>query len=384
MESTGPPPAAAPFSIVAGGPFYRLCVGWGLIRPPYESLIRLAAVLVLLSWLPPFLLIAAERGLLGIKQFLIDSEAQTRMLICLPILVYTESLVHNRIRRVPFLFEHLDLIPPQETRKFHSAVAGVAKLRDGPIELLAPILIYALRIFLWKFPLELAPGRWYVEQSSAGWRLDAAGWYYVMASVPIYQFLLVRWVFRLAIWTRFLWQVRGLGLHIVPAHPDKSGGLGFLSVAVTGFEPLLFSQSILLATILAKRTKWPFEQEISTIFILACIIILGPLTFFTAKLASARRRGRRMYSLLFSRSVRDFDRRWVGATMGGELPPNEVLQGQGSLGPMYEPVDKMRLAPFGFESVFRLAVWTVLPWMPIALLAGHGFEFITDLLKMFL
>jgi hypothetical protein len=383
MESTGPPPAAPEFSIVAGGPFYRFCVRLGLIRPPFESLIRLAAVLILLSWLPPLLLVAAERGLPGMLKFLEDSEAQSRMLFCIPVLVYTERLVHKRLRKVPELFLNLDLIPRDQREGFDSAVAGVEKLRDGPIEVLIPILIFGLRIFLWKFPLELEPGRWYVEPSGV-WRLDAAGWYYVLASVPIYQFLLVRWAFRLAIWTRFLWQVRGLRLHLVPAHPDKAAGLSFLSTVVVGFEPLLFSQSVLLATILAKRTVWPFEQEISTIFVLGCVIILGPLMFFTGKLASARRRGRREYAVLFGRSVRDFDRRWVREAPRGELPPNSVLQGQGSLGAMYEPVEKMRLAPFGFESVFRLAIWAVLPWMPVAMLAGHGLDFITDLLKMFL
>ena len=51
-------------------------------------------------------------------------------------------------------------------------------------------------------------------------------------SLPIFQFLLCRWYFRLFIWARFLWQVSRIDLSLVPTHPDRVGGLGFLSDTV--------------------------------------------------------------------------------------------------------------------------------------------------------
>jgi hypothetical protein len=60
-------------------------------------------------------------------------------------------------------------------------------------------------------------------------------------SLSIFQFLLCRWYFRLFIWTRFLWQVSRIDLRLVPTHPDRVGGLGFLADTVYAFIPLLIA-----------------------------------------------------------------------------------------------------------------------------------------------
>ena len=69
--------------------------------------------------------------------------------------------------------------------------------------------------------------------------LSLAGWWHALVSVPIFQFLLVRWYFRMFIWARFLWQVSRIELRLVPTHPDRVGGLGFLANIVYAFTPLL-------------------------------------------------------------------------------------------------------------------------------------------------
>ena len=59
------------------------------------------------------------------------------------------------------------------------------------------------------------------------------------SACPIFQFLLLRWYFRVFIWTRFLWQVSRIDLKLVPTHPDRVGGLGFLGNVVHAFTPVL-------------------------------------------------------------------------------------------------------------------------------------------------
>jgi len=73
--------------------------------------------------------------------------------------------------------------------------------------------------------------------SRSGSDLSLAGWWYGYVSLPIFQFLLVRWYFRLFIWTRFLWQVSRIDLQLIPTHPDRVGGVGFLSGAIYAFAP---------------------------------------------------------------------------------------------------------------------------------------------------
>ena len=61
-------------------------------------------------------------------------------------------------------------------------------------------------------------------------------------SLPLFQFLLVRWYFRLFIWGRFLWQVSRIQLALIPSHPDRCAGLGFLSTIHETFAPVLIAQ----------------------------------------------------------------------------------------------------------------------------------------------
>ena len=80
--------------------------------------------------------------------------------------------------------------------------------------------------------------------------LTAAGYWYAFVSLPIFRFILYRWYYRLFIWYRFLWQVRGMPLHFNLYHPDRVGGLGFLAASVQIFAPILVAQTMALAGII--------------------------------------------------------------------------------------------------------------------------------------
>ena len=86
-----------------------------------------------------------------------------------------------------------------------------------------------------------------------GLKLSLAGMWYGYVSLPLFQFLLMRWYFRLFIWARFLWQVSRIDLSLVPTHPDRVGGLGFLSNTVYAFTPLAVAHGALLAGLIANR-----------------------------------------------------------------------------------------------------------------------------------
>jgi hypothetical protein len=57
----------------------------------------------------------------------------------------------------------------------------------------------------------------------------------------------LRWYFRIFIWMRFLWQVSRIELSLVPTHPDRVGGLGFLGNTVYAFTPLAVAHGAQLA-----------------------------------------------------------------------------------------------------------------------------------------
>ena len=199
--------------------------------------------------------------------------------------------------------------------------------------------------------------------------------WYGYVSVPIFQFLLIRWYFRLFIWARFLWQVSRIELSLVPTHPDRVGGLGFLSKTVYAFAPLAVAHGALLAGLLANRifhlgAKLPdFKIEIAVVVIFLLCVVLGPLLVFAPQLAQAKRTGLREYGTLAERYVREFDAKWLR----GGAPADEPFVGSGDiqsladLGNSFEVVQTMRVAPVTKEAILQLVAATLAPVVPLAL-----------------
>jgi AcrR family transcriptional regulator len=194
-------------------------------------------------------------------------------------------------------------------------------------------------------------------------------------SLPIFQFLLCRWYFRIFIWMRFLWQVSRIELSLVPTHPDRIGGLGFLTNMVYAFALLALAHGALLAGVLANRIFFlgasllHYKVEIAIIVVFMLCLVLGPLLVFAPQLAQAKRTGLREYGTLAERYVRGFDDKWLR----GGAPPDEPFVGSGDiqsladLGNSFEVLRTMRIAPFTKENILHLVVATLAPVVPMAL-----------------
>ena len=131
--------------------------------------------------------------------------------------------------------------------------------------------------------------------------------------MPIFQFLLMRWYFRLFVWARFLWQVSRMELGLVPTHPDRMGGLGFLSATVYAFAPLALVHGVMIAGPLANRILFTgasllsYKVEIAVLVAFVLCLVLGPLLVFAPALAQAKRTGPMEYGILAQRYGREFD-----------------------------------------------------------------------------
>jgi hypothetical protein len=199
--------------------------------------------------------------------------------------------------------------------------------------------------------------------------------WYGYVSQPLFQFMVMRWYFRIFIWTRLLWQVSRIDLSLVPTHPDRVGGLGFLSNTVFAFTPLAVAHGGLLAGFIANRIFYlgaalpQFKIEIAVLVIFVLCMVLGPLLLFAPQLAEAKRRGNREYGTLAERYVREFDTKWLrgGAPAGEPLVGSGDIQSLADLSNSFEVVQTMRIAPVTKEAVLRLAVATLVPLVPLAL-----------------
>ena len=243
------------------------------------------------------------------------------------------------------------------------------------VEIAILLLVILAGPFVWRGALALHSDTWYATVTGLTPSPTPAGRWYAFVSVPIFQFILLRWYYRLFIWCRFLFQISRLDLSLVPLHPDRCCGLGFLGNVASAFAPLLAAHSGLVAGFIANRilhegAKLPdyrFELVGMAVFLLA--IVLGPLCVFVPKLNRARLAGLRTYGRLASDYVVGFAGKWAsGAAQQAEpLLGSSDIQSMADLDSSFAIVREMKLVPFGRETIVQFIFVIALPLAPLGL-----------------
>jgi len=368
------------FSLVLGGPLFQLLRRAHLAGDALELVRQRIIVISLFTWLPLLVLSALEGQALGgsaAVPFLLDLDIHIKFLVAVPLLIIAELVVHQRMRFVVKQFLERNLISESALPRFDAAIASAFRLRNSVLaEVLLIAFVYVVGVLvIWRHYTTLATATWYAVPTGEGLKLSLSGVWYGYVSLPIFQFLLMRWYFRIFIWTRFLWQVSRIDLSLVPTHPDRVGGLGFLSNTVYAFTPLAVAHGGLLAGFIANRIFYlgaalpQFKIEIAVLVVFVMCMVLGPLLLFAPQLAEAKRKGNREYGTLAERYVREFDTKWLR----GGAPADEPLVGSGDIQSLadlsnsFEVVRTMRIAPVTKEAVLRLGVATLVPIVPVAL-----------------
>lgn len=383
------------FSLVLGGPLYQLWRWTHLTGDVLQLLQRRIVALTLLAWVPLLLLSTAQGSAWGKTvelPFLYDVDLHTRLLVALPLLLLAEVFVHQRMRLVARQFLERGMIPDAQRTMFDAAIASAMRLRNS---ITAELLLIAFVYFVgagvvWPTQLSLDVTSWYGVPTDGTLQPSLAGWWLRCVSLPLFQFMLMRWYFRMFIWARFLWQVSRIELRLMPMHPDRSGGVGFLAFVSQAFAPVLLAQGALLAGMMANRifytgaTLPEFKLELIGLVAVMIFAILGPLLVFVPKLAAAKREGARKYGILAQSYVREFDRKWLhgGAAADEQLLGSADIQSLADLGNSFTVVKEMKLVPFSTQTILQLAVITLLPTMPLLLTMIPLEELVDRLLKV--
>ena len=377
------------FSLILGGPLFQLLLRAHLADDALLMVRRRIIVISLLAWLPLLVLSAIEGRLLGggvAVPFLFDIEVHVRYLAVLPLLIAAELVVHRRLRPLLQQFLERNLVPEGDLPRFEAAVDSAYRLRNSVLaELLLIAFVYGFGILVvWRQFGVLPTATWYATPSSDGSVLSLAGIWYGFVSLPLFQFLMCRWYFRLFIWARFLWQVSRIDLSLVPTHPDRVGGIGFLAGTAYAFALFAVAHGAMLAGLIANRIFFlgasltQFYIEIAVVVAFVLVLLLGPLLAFSFQLAQAKRTGLREYGTLAERYVREFDAKWMrgGAPAGEPLVGSADIQSLADLGNSYEVVRTMKFAPITRDAILRLGAATLVPIVPLLLTMMPVEEFV--------
>jgi hypothetical protein len=390
MDGHTQPPLAAPASensLVRGGPFYRIQNAIGLIRPDRWNLGRRIAFLVAVGWLPLFLITAIlnPEGLLSLLR---EYRLHARVLIAVPALLVGEVLMEFRLRTVMAHIRQAGLLGAADLAHMDDVVRGLVRVRDSFLpELVILMLLVTHTVVSYRGLVDVAP--WLARSSGGEVHLTAAGWYAVVVSTSIFQFLLGLAVWKWLLWTYFAFELSKRNLKLVATHPDGHGGLGFLGLTSAAFAPIAFSATAVIAATWRNDILHHGAHLINfklpgvVLIVLTALVAFGPLAFFAPRLAALRRKGILEYGILGQLHSTEFHEKWILHRAGHEsefleAPESSTLSDYGQA---YEKIEGMNAFLIDKSSLYTLAAAIVIPALPMILAEIPLAVVIGDLLK---
>jgi hypothetical protein len=360
------------FSLL-GGPLHRLGCRLGLVRDGTNT-VALGLVLGALPWIVLVALALVE----GLGRALFSIEAigsHVRLLVAIPLLFICDAFIDPRFTAFVHEIVRSQLVPASARPALESDIARIIRWKDAWLPeacflLLAVLLGLATpqrNLFAYlpghmggSSPSVVSPATW------------TSHWYWLVC-ITLFRFLWLRWLWRLALWCFFLWRVSRLGLRLVPTHPDRAGGLGYLELVHTEFIPLVVAISAAQSASMAqdivsgRMTFDAIYPGVTFVLLVDAVLFLGPLLIFVRKLWSCKVKGLSDYSAFAERYVNEFDRKWLGTdpAPGEPLLGTADIQSLADLSNSVSIVRDMRLVPVSPSMLMYLAVAAVLPLLPL-------------------
>jgi hypothetical protein len=359
------------FDLVGRGPSFRMAQRFGFNRPDRPRRIRKILLLILVTWVPLVLLSLVAGHAFGNRvavTLLRDPVILSRFLFVLPLLALAEIVVERSLGVQARQFLASGVVPAGEAVKLEAAKAEALRLREsvvaeGVIVVLAVAIAIIAQVVI-RFGSE--ESTW--KRSDAG--ITLAGWWYILVSLPILFFFLLRWFWIFLLWSRFLFRISRLGLELTPTHPDRAGGLGFLGWGLASFGLVLMAISAVLSGSLAYEIVHRgsslniLKYHIMIFVVLAIVILHAPLIVFTGRLARCRFRGLLDFGSLIGDHDRAFNEKWL-KSQGSSLLGSAHMGSLAHMSPVYEQVERMQLLPWDKQALIVLVAAALIPMIPL-------------------
>lgn len=237
----------AGFSLTDRGPLDHLLARVGLKGAGSPGHLARAFLPALIVWFPLLVLafILPREGDAASVTFFEDLATHMRFLVVVPLLVLVERGIGRLTAVVANQFVGAGLVGPEERARFDDVLRKFMKALDSALaEAVIALLAVAFVAFAVRSLTTDGVLFWFEEASADGERLTTAGWWYALGSL-LPPFLFLRWAWRYVVWCGFLRRMSRMNLRIVATHPDRAGGLRFVSLghadSPRGREPCQFS-----------------------------------------------------------------------------------------------------------------------------------------------
>lgn len=361
------------FHLAPGGPVDRLQARLGFSRDDNPRFALRALITALAIWLPLLVMAFVEPNPAANISFFRDIAAHARFLIVIPVLILAEGTIGHRSRLVVSQLLSSGLVPDTDAARFESDVKRGHRLLESWI---AEVLIMALSGLLVWISIRgvlAEPAIFWFERAD-GTALTRAGWWYAAVATPVFVFLMLRWLWRYLIWWWFLGRVARLDLRLTGAHPDRTGGLGFVGFHHSMFAVLTFAVACAVSAAAANRilyadaTLQAYKVPLIAITIACVFVGVAPMLVFTAHLVRTKRRSWMSYSRFAGDYVWMFEQKWMGKkTPAEEALGSSDIQSLADIGGSFERMVQMRPVAIDRRLLISFLVAAAVPVLPLML-----------------
>jgi hypothetical protein len=353
------------FSLTEGGPFHHVLTRLRLRTP---TSMKRCWWLAFFVWLP---LVIGEgvRIVFGlpIDPTLSDLSSHVRLLFTLPVLLLSERLLDQTAGSAMASFYSGNFC---DRARIDRIADRAERLRDAWVveAALLGLAVVGGQLVLWEV---FGSTGWIHGGARAGFWSFPRVWYAVVA-LPIFQFVMFRWLWRWLIWSYMLARLSRLPLSVLATHPDYAGGLAALARPMTGFGGFVLGMGAVLAgawatQVLEDRTTLPaLLPGLVAFLVLALAIAVGPLLLFSGHLFRARRRTLAQYGDFARRYMLRFHDKWIARPTEPEQPLGSPdIQSLNDLGEAFQVISKTRVFVFGPRNVLVIWFAGILPMVPL-------------------
>jgi hypothetical protein len=365
------------FSLSRGGLAYPLFRRLGLFADAKKPVVQASILIVVLTWLPLAILSTLEGTAWGnavTTPFFRDISVGARFLVALPIFILATMVVDRRLSWAVNSFVGLGMVSSAQRAAFDAPLNQLAKRRNSVLpELILVLISFGLAWESGHSPLAEATSSWMAVGSAPPFRRTVAGIWLDFVSMPICMLFILTWLWRILLWADFLRQTAKLDLRLLPTHPDRAAGLGFLGEVQQIFGVVLAPIGVMVAAkmaVLVQQGAWSIDAAktpIAVMLVLGLLVAFGPLLPFAPMLARVRREGIEVYGGLAQDYVREFDRKWVRGEGGDkeEMLGTGDIQSLADIGNSFSVIREMKVVPIEVRHVLAVVALMYLPMIPI-------------------
>jgi hypothetical protein len=275
------------------------------------------------------------------------------------------------LRLVPY-FVNSGIVTAADRERFAAILRDVARLRDRTLPWVLIAAAVGTSMLLLPPSTEQHELIW-AQEGGAAPHFGFGGYWFLYVVRPIFTALLFAWLWRLGLLFLLMRRIAKLDLALIPTHPDRAGGLGFLEPLPVAFSLVVLAGSAVLSSrwahdVLYHGTDVRSLRALAAVFVVTMLLLLvAPLLPFGAKLRAWKRRALLDYGALVGRHGREVRRRWIL----GDAVEDELLAAP-EIGPvadtvaLYEAVSRMRMFPIGRPTLFAILLPAVIPMLPVA------------------